>query len=142
MTKISEQSFDNGFLADELGSDPSDPPSGTRRIYPKSDGWYDIDDAGAVTGPLGAGGGGGAPTDAKYLTTAANGTLSAEVVIPGLAVADRVPPRLLSANDDEFDSASSLSSTLGSLDTNNTSDFPSHLHLKKNDLRHAHRWCL
>lgn len=31
------------------------------------------------------GGGGGAPTDAEYLVSAANGSLSAEVVIPGLA---------------------------------------------------------
>lgn len=32
-----------------------------------------------------AAGGGGAPTDAKYVTTQANGSLSAEIVIPGLA---------------------------------------------------------
>lgn len=36
----------------EQGSDPSTPSSGTRGIYPKADGWYDIDDAGTVSGPF------------------------------------------------------------------------------------------
>lgn len=35
--------------AAEQGSDPSAPGTGRRLIYPKSDGWYDQDDAGVVT---------------------------------------------------------------------------------------------
>lgn len=38
----------------EQSSNPSTPSSGTRRIFPKSDGWYDEDDSGTIT-KLGAG---------------------------------------------------------------------------------------
>lgn len=58
MTKASDNPYPS-LLAVEQGSDPSTPAAGRRRLYPKSDGWYDIDDAGAVTGPFGPGGGGG-----------------------------------------------------------------------------------
>lgn len=37
---------------------PANPAGGRRKIYPKADGWYDLDSAGAETGPFGAGGGG------------------------------------------------------------------------------------
>ncbi len=43
---------------DEQGGDPSTPSTGKWKLYFKSGGAYIIDDAGAVTGPLGAGGGG------------------------------------------------------------------------------------
>lgn len=43
----------------ELAGDPSTPASNHWKLYWKSGGLYVIDDAGAVTGPLAAGGGGG-----------------------------------------------------------------------------------
>lgn len=43
----------------EQASDPATPAAGNRKFYAKADGWYDIDDAGTVTGPFGIGGGGG-----------------------------------------------------------------------------------
>ena len=36
----------NPIYSPEVSSDPSSPPTGTRGLYPKSDGWYDIDDNG------------------------------------------------------------------------------------------------
>ena len=44
-----------GFEAIEQGSTPSTPSTSIRRLYPKSDGWYDLDDAGTET-KIGAGG--------------------------------------------------------------------------------------
>lgn len=44
------------LLLDEQASNPATPASGFGRLYAKSDGLYFIDDAGSVTGPLGAGG--------------------------------------------------------------------------------------
>lgn len=41
---------------DELGSDPSSPASGERRVYAKSDGVYGQASDGTVTGPFGSGG--------------------------------------------------------------------------------------
>lgn len=38
---------------------PSTPTTGKWRFYPKSDGWYVLDDTGTEVGPLGLGGGGG-----------------------------------------------------------------------------------
>jgi len=46
-------------------------------------------------------GGGGAPTSAQYVVAAADATLSAEIVIPGLAASADI--RVAGANDDEFD---------------------------------------
>lgn len=48
-----------------------------------------------------AGGGGGAPTTAKYVTSASDGTLSAEIVIPGLAGSADIAAG--GGSDDEFD---------------------------------------
>lgn len=59
MAKVDDNVFPK-VIADELGADPAAAAAGTRKLYAKSDGWYDIDDAGSVTGPFGAGGGGGA----------------------------------------------------------------------------------
>jgi hypothetical protein len=42
------------IIAAEQGSDPTTPSAGERKLYAKSDGWYDEDDAGTVTGPFGA----------------------------------------------------------------------------------------
>lgn len=81
---------DNVFpkiIGAEQGSDPATPSAGQRKLYAKSDGWYDIDDAGAVTGPLGAGSGGGSSYP------------------PGSADAHPSSPN---DKDDEFDGTSSV----------------------------------
>lgn len=46
------------IIGQEESSDVSTPGTGNRALYPKSDGWYDKDDAGVVTGPFGTGGAG------------------------------------------------------------------------------------
>lgn len=51
MTKASDNEFPSVLFA-EQGSDPSTPASGFWRLYPKSDGFYMIDDAGNVSGPF------------------------------------------------------------------------------------------
>lgn len=81
------------------------------------------------------GGGGGAPTDANYLTTASNGTLSAEVVIPGLAGhADRAGIGG-SAFAEEYDTSTTgltwTPSTPNTVDANTTA--LSHLYIRSND---------
>jgi len=62
------------------GNAPANPATGEWRYYFKTDGLYYKDDAGAETGPLGAGGS-GAPTDATYVTLTTNGTLTNERVL-------------------------------------------------------------
>jgi hypothetical protein len=131
VTKASENVFTKLIGAE--GAAPSTPAANTSIAYVKADGlWYSKDDAGTETLMSGgAGGGGGAPTDAKYITTAVDATLSAEIVIPGLAASPDI--RVAGANDQEFDAALSGNTTLGSLDTSNAnSDALSHLHLVKN----------
>lgn len=88
----------------ERGSAPTTPSTGHWRVFTKSDGLYVVDDAGAVTGPFGAGGS-GAPTTAKYVTSAADGTLSAEIVIPGMAGSADIAAG--GGSDDEFDTTDS-----------------------------------
>lgn len=77
------------------------------------------------------GGGGGAPTTVPYVTTAADGTLSAEVVIPDLAQDPRIPPG--GSADMEFDSGTTIGGTaLGTpttIDANTT--HPGGLYVKK-----------
>lgn len=46
------------IIAQEESADPSTPATGKWKLYFKAGGIYIIDDAGAVTGPLGTGGGG------------------------------------------------------------------------------------
>lgn len=66
----------------------------------------------------GGGGGGGAPTTAKYVTTAADGTLSAEVVRPQLGnyFNETYPASPNSTYDDEFDDTTGMSGTNNGLD--------------------------
>lgn len=52
---------------------------------------------------LGGSGGGGAPTSAPYVTTAADATLSAEVVIPGLAASPDISGAGGAGTSDEYD---------------------------------------
>ena len=67
---------------------PSTPASGEGVIYEKNDGkLYFKNDAGTETDLTSGGGGGGAPTDAQYVTLATDGDLSAERV---LTAGDRV----------------------------------------------------
>lgn len=54
---------------------------------------------------LPTGGGGGAPTTAKYVVTAADAGLSNEIVIPAWADHPDIAPAVPSAEDDEFNSA-------------------------------------
>ena len=46
---------DNVFpkIIGEEVTTPANPAAGTRKLYAKTDGWYDLDDAGTETGPLG-----------------------------------------------------------------------------------------
>ena len=46
------------LLLEELGAAPATPATGAWKAFFKSDGLYVVDDAGAVTGPFGTGGGG------------------------------------------------------------------------------------
>lgn len=62
MTKASDNLFPS-VLFDEQGSDPSGLSAGTWRVYAKAGGIYIVDDADAVTGPLGTGGSGAVATD-------------------------------------------------------------------------------
>jgi hypothetical protein len=48
-----------GLVIDGAEDDAPGPPgAGRRRLYPKADGWYDMDEAGVEVGPFGPGGGG------------------------------------------------------------------------------------
>lgn len=117
----------DGYAIFNEESAPSTPSAGTVAVYAKSDGlMYSKDDAGAETA-LGAGGS-GAPTTAKYVTTATDGGLSAEIVIPGLAGSPDI--RVGGTDDDEFEALSGWT-TLGTLDTSNVTDVPSHWHAKR-----------
>jgi hypothetical protein len=82
---------------------------------------------------LGAGGGGGAPTTSEYITSASDGGLSNEVVIPGLAGhADRAGIGGAGTSY-EFDSGASpltWSAAVDSEDVDTT--FPSHLYVVDN----------
>lgn len=62
----------NSILVTELASDPSTPATGKWKVYAKAGGLYYVDDAGAVTGPLGSGGGGGFTKYAKINTGTCN----------------------------------------------------------------------
>lgn len=114
---------------------PGTPSSGNVRLYAKTDGnLYQKDDAGTETGL--AGGGGGAPTSAKYVTTATDGTLSAEVVIPGFGSHPDI--RVAGTNDDEFDTTDTTDPMTGwtTLGTPTTHDMNStalsHYYVKQN----------
>lgn len=69
---------DNRFpkiIGVEQVSAPANPSSGERKLYAKSDGWYDLDSTGTETGPLATGapgGGGGGWTQLAAETLAAD----------------------------------------------------------------------
>jgi hypothetical protein len=94
----------NATAAPAITDDSGDGYSvGSRWIDTTADKEYVCLDAsvGAAAWTETTGGGGGAPTTAKYVTTATDGTLSAEVIIPGLAGSPDI--RAGGADDDEFD---------------------------------------
>ena len=68
-TKIENEIIQLGFLA----SDPATPPSGHFYLYFKSTGLFIKNDAGTVTGPLGAGGGGVSDGDKGDITVSGSG---------------------------------------------------------------------
>lgn len=85
----------------EQGSTPATPAANNRRIYPKADGWYELDDAGAESPLGGANVGAGviktlatgiltAGTDRNIIVAAETGTTDDLVEISGLAVGDLV----------------------------------------------------
>ena len=82
------------------------------------------------------GGGSGAPSTAKYVTTASDGTLSAEIVLPFLAdyFADKAPGSP-SSDDDEFDddSIAGAWSQIGTPDTMSESTYHGKLYVQDND---------
>ena len=87
---------------------------------------------GAVVWAPGSGGGGGAPTDAAYVTTAANGDLTNELVIPGFAAhADRAGAGGAGFSE-EFNSTSAIftwtPSAPDSIDYHTT--LPSHCYMR------------
>lgn len=55
---LSNKSFSDAVTMDELGETPSTPASGKRKLYPKDDGFYQVDSAGTER-KIGSGGGGG-----------------------------------------------------------------------------------
>jgi hypothetical protein len=91
-----------------------------------------MDGTGSWSTPAG-GGGGGAPTTSEYITSAADGTLSNEVVIPGLAGhADRAGIGGAGTSY-EFDSGASPLTWSAAVDTETVdSTFPSHLYIQDN----------
>lgn len=52
MTTVASDNKFPKLIGVEQGSDPATPSSGERKLFAKADGWYDVDDAGTVTGPL------------------------------------------------------------------------------------------
>lgn len=77
------------------------------------------------------GGGSGAPTSSEYVTTAADGSLSNEVVIPGLAGSADIAGAAGGGADEEYDSGTSpftWTSAPSAEDVNTTR--PSHLHIE------------
>lgn len=61
------------LIVQEESTDPSTPATGKWKLYFKSGGIYIIDDAGAVTGPLGTGGGGVSDGDKGDITVSGSG---------------------------------------------------------------------
>lgn len=132
MAKI--QDIDIPYLEFAEAAAPGTPASGVVRIYAKTDGsLYQKDDAGLETGL--AGGGGGAPDTAPYVTTAADGGLSAEKVRTDLISyhPDNLPAAV-NAVSREFDGSSGgtyswISAPSASSDN---STIPGHLYVENN----------
>lgn len=71
---LSSKTFSDAITGTEI-STPANPASGKRKIYPKTDGWYDLDSAGLETKiGTGSGGGGGLAVLATYSSDQDNST--------------------------------------------------------------------
>ncbi len=134
MAKASDNDFPS-ILLTEQASAPTTPAAGKRRIYWKTDNKFYVRDESGTETEIGAGGG-GAPTTAKYITSAADGGLSAEIVIPGLAGSPDIPPG--GGSDDEFDTTDTSDpmtgwTTMGSPTAHDiNSTIKSHYYIKVN----------
>ena len=89
-------------------NNPPTPPAGVIRLYGSNSRAFAKNESGTAfdlteTGSGSGGGGGGAPTTAKYLVTAYDAGLSAEVSIPVFQGDPRVAPSSAGSGDDEFD---------------------------------------
>jgi len=111
------------YLDGTVAAAPGTPAAGKLRLYAKTGKVLAVKDDAGVETVLGAGGGGGSD-----LVQTASGAGS--VYVPGLRGSpDRIPTSP-SAFDDEFTALSGWT-TLGTLDTSNVTDFPSHWHVKR-----------
>lgn len=82
------------------------------------------------------GGAGGAPSTSNYVTTSADGSLSAEKVLPYLAdYSPNIPPGSPNASNDEFDddSIAGAWSQIGTPDTISESTYHGKLYVQDND---------
>lgn len=84
-TEASENVFPK-VIGAEQGSTPATPGSGQRKLYAKSDGWYDLDDAGTETGPFG-----GAPSAAAVEIGVACSDESTAIDATGTKATFRMP---------------------------------------------------
>lgn len=105
-------------------SHPSSPSSGYESLYIISGsshgGLFLKDSSGRQIGPFITGSsGGGAPTDAEYVTTASHASLSAEVIIPGLAGSADIQGAGGAGVAHEFDSGASPLTWSAAVDTEN-----------------------
>lgn len=87
---------------------------------------YVLTSNGAAAFPSWQAPGGGGGSDLVQTNSGAG-----SVYVPGLRGSPDVKPASPNAKDDEFEALSGWT-TLGSLDTSNVSDYPSHLHMVKN----------
>lgn len=128
------------------GTRASQPAAGTAgRLYCVTDEGGIIErDSGSAWQSYSPAAGGGAPTTAEYVTTAADGTLSAEVVIPGLAGSPDVAGVGGAGTAREFksgDTAPTWSSAPAATDVGTT--LASHLYVENNastELRGLYNW--
>ncbi len=126
---------------------PSTPAANTARLYTKDVAGvteFFYKNSAGTERDLSASGGSGAPTDAKYITSAANGSLSAEIVIPGMAGSPDVAGAAGAGTSREFesgDTAPTWSSAPNATDVGTTA--ASHLYVKNNattELRGLYAW--
>jgi len=99
------------------------PGAGIALALTDSDGDGEFDTTTIVAAGAGSGSGG-----SDLVQTYSGG---GSVYVPGLRGSPDAIQASPNAADEEFNGANSFSSTVGSLDTNNVSDFASYLHLKK-----------
>lgn len=91
------------------GSDFSNAASDYRVLFLGEDGFLHVkDSAGTVTDAYDTAGGGGAPTDAEYIVTAAHASLSAEKVVFAPATGGSIPKIVRKTSDETVNNSASL----------------------------------